>query len=431
MLKEDRFLIFILIGLLSILILLLTILHIDDAKSSKVIILEKAIQEMKKIDRKGFYYALGIDSHESLNPEKVGKEKISFYLDNQYSDNLEVFKYQKYNLVNSDILCTLTTTDHDQVKTIRSCQNALISGIEHIDHTLTQFELVRKRYKSLKNKKYIDYSGIGSFNEPIPNYRFIIVGHRLALLEALKKISNGNISEGNQLMSSEFDFLKSNLAMSSSITHKSIFLGMMDHQLNFILFLYQSGIVDSVGDHYQKPLTKQELSFAHAIYHEYAWHVAVLDETYFDIQMSYPIGIQDFFIKRHMSRNLIADYFLEGIEYSEKEILSKNQVKNDQTVSVLKQPNLTYWIRNPSGYKMIRKIGGLYGKINKSHSLNYKIHLFNIVSMLPHQFDYENSKIPQIKGKYKIDVNELYVTKEAMCAPKEMYGSESNSCIYF
>ena len=221
-----------------------------------------------------------------------------------------------------------------------------------------------------------------SVHEPMPSFHYLLSGHRLVMLEALREADRGDPEAAVRLLESTLDRVRTQLVRADTIIGKMVYLALMSENLDVLSEILARHGYDLAPE--VPPMTRAERDFTLAMAREFAmgyYMYQSLDRhpQFFDTSSDNtwtPGWWVRAVFKPNMTINSVLPAYLQAIELSQLTPKDYREQVNEAAEIEVKAS----WLRNPTGTILARAGGPAFQNyVTEAFNIHGKLSLLNQV----------------------------------------------------
>lgn len=361
---------------------------------------------ISRIDTSGgseaYLYLLGIYANEDDSPEKVGRQLLAEYRQQERNDAYEIIDYdesKKLALPTKAFTCGAWEED---------CLRNLLESELNTDDLRMKHEILLSRSDRFHDFSEYKTLTMPSVKERIPPYQYLAAAERIKMLSALTLHKQGQSADAILALEDQLQSLRHSLALQDNLIGKLVFVMQISTALDFLSVISSQAQLSVTRIN---GLSGDEKGLAMAAAREFQMSYAALKEAdrhpeFFQIGGNVPGWIVRMLYKPNMTLNAIAPQYtrFERLSFAPASQFAQEVESFDEIgTSALS-------IRNYAGAKLVHMYD-IFDEYNARFlDLDAKIVLFNHLNE-----GFENARNPY----YEDEAPEIFADRACFRGPME------------
>ena len=364
---------------MPLVIIALILLQFDEPLSPEVPALVE--QTTAKKTNEAYLYLLGIDAPLNGEPSDIGESLLAYSREQDQLEADDPFTTERAPWPDYEALARPEgaffcrwTDENCRVRVLSSWNEA--PALSEADKT------VLDRYRTFMTMDGFQSLAKPSVHEPMPSFHYLLSGHRLVMLEALREADRGDPEAAVRLLESTLDRVRTQLVRADTIIGKMVYLALMSENLDVLSEILARHGYDLAPE--VPPMTRAERDFTLAMAREFAmgyYMYQSLDRhpQFFDTSSDNtwtPGWWVRAVFKPNMTINSVLPAYLQAIELSQLTPKDYREQVNEAAEIEVKASRL----RNPTGTILARAGGPAFQNyVTEAFNIHGKLSLLNQV----------------------------------------------------
>lgn len=363
-------------------IVALILLQFDDALYPEAHALVEQTTSQKT--NEAYLYLLGIDAPLNGEPSDIGESLLAYSREQDQLEAGDPFTTERAPWPDYEALARpegaffCRWTDEDcRVRVLSSWNEA--PALSEADKTMLD------RYRTFMAMDGFQSLAKPSVHEPMPSFHYLLSGHRLVMLEALREADRGDPEAAVRLLESTLDRVRTQLVRADTIIGKMVYLALMSENLDVLSAILARHGYDLAPE--VPPMTRAERDFSLAMAREFAMGYYLFQsldrhpqffDTSSDSTWTPGWWVRAVF-KPNMTTNSVLPTYLRAIRLSQLAPENYPATIKDTTESEVNAS----WLRNPAGTILARVGGqGYENYVSEAFNIHGKLSLLNQIIAL-------------------------------------------------
>lgn len=358
------------------------LLQLDDPLSSEAHALVE--QTTARQTNRAYLYLLGIDAPPEQAPIDLGRSLLAYSREQDQLEADDPFTteqaawpdYEALPRPEGALFCRWSD---------EGCGAQVLSSWNEAPPLSGADRTILDRYRTFMAMDGFQSLSKPSLHEPLPHFHYLLSGHRLVMLQAIRDAALDDPAKAVQLLTSTLASVRAQLARADTIVGKMAYLALMSENLDVLsVILAQHGYEMAPT---LPPMSRSERDFGLAMAREFAMVYYLFQSMdrhpqFFDT-LSENTWTPGWWVrmvfKPNMTINSVLPVYLQAIELSR---LSPEDYPEKVTDIVENEVNAS-WLRNPAGSILARTGGPRYERyVAEAFNIHGKLSLLNQIIAL-------------------------------------------------